>query len=82
MEDKGDKTIFHHAQQVDGILELNKEERKEDHVHAVGDAKWKKVGRIPDLLLIEHPEWMHDPSLLIKFLQSSEGEIYRTVRRI
>jgi len=82
VEHNGDKTFYHHAQKVDDVLAQNKEDRKDDHVHAVGDAKWKHIGRIPDVLLLQHPEWVHDPSLIVKFLQSSEGEAYRSVHRI
>lgn len=82
-EESGDKIILNHAEQVDTILASNKEERIQNPNPApIGQAKWRKVGSIPALLLVAHPEWVDEPALALAFLRSSEGEVYRTVSNV
>ena len=79
--EEGDKFQMIHMQHVDPLFKQNREERKHDP-KTVGRANWRKIGSIPALLLTQHPEWLENPKLMEKFLSSSEGEPYRTVRRI
>lgn len=79
IENEGDITLFHHAEEVTSILKANKEDRLKGEKQK-GDFRF--IGRIPITLLLQHPEWLQDPKALLKFLQSSEGEECRRVQRI
>ena len=79
VENKGDKKLFHHVQNITPTLEMCDEMR-----HADGNG-WSKgktrrhIGSIPEMIFIQHPEWQSDPSLIAKWLKTEEGKPFTTV---
>ena len=81
LQEDGDQVRFLHMEPVDELVKANLELRKETP-KSHGHAKWRKIASIPELLLVQHPEWLRDPKEMEKFLASSEGTPYRTVEKI
>lgn len=75
---KGDKLILTHASHIEPILKNCHELRKDLNNGFSDDRNFQHIGRIDPLELVKHPEWLADPSLIVKFLNSDEGKKYRT----
>lgn len=79
MEDKGDKTIFTHAQNVTPDMEFAHEMRQDSGNGWSKDRNYRHIGRIPETLFLSHPDWMKDPDLILKWLRTDEGKLFATV---
>lgn len=78
---KGDNFIMTHAEQVDPMMERAKVIRDESDNGWSEDRNMRQIGCIPSSVLLKHPEWMHEPKLLKRWLMSDEGAPYRTVSK-
>ena len=74
-----DKFIFLHAQDVTPILVKAHDIRKHSDNGWTEDRNFRQIGAIPEIEFLKHPEWMHEPDLIAKWLNSDEGRGFRTV---
>lgn len=72
---------FTHAQDIDPTKREAELIRKYSDNGWTQDRMQRHVGRIPHIEFLKHPEWMHAPELIIKWLRSDEGAPYRTVTK-
>lgn len=80
VENKGDKTIFHHAQNVTPIMEQAHQLREADGNGWSKDRNYRHIGMIPETLFLSNPDWLKDPSLMVKWLKTDEGKQFATVK--
>ncbi len=83
VENKGDKTIFTHAQDVMPTIRSCYELRKNANKGMSEDRTMQHIARIPELVFFAHPELVEPSGRLnkkefYKFLKTPEGELYRT----
>lgn len=86
MENKGDKTLFTHVEDVTEVLENNRKLRIHDDTNGFSkDRSRRKIASIPPLvwfeLTKERPELANDQKALEAYLKSEEGRKYLTVRK-
>ena len=79
IEAKGDNLLFNHVQNVTPDLEFCEQMRNADGNGFSDNRQQRHIGRIPDLILCQHPEWNDDPELAKKWLKSEAGRPFRTV---
>lgn len=75
----GEKYIFLHGQEVTPILAKAYDIRKWSDNGWTEDRNFRQVGAVPEIEFVKHPEWTHEPGLIIKWLNTDEGQPYRTV---
>jgi hypothetical protein len=71
------KFIFTHAQDVDPTLAEIKALQDAGTDGFSADRTLRHIGRIPMIAYLKHPEWSHEPELLLRWLQSDEGKQYQ-----
>ena len=79
IEAKGDNLLFNHVQNITPDLEFCHEMRQANGNGFSDNKLQRHIGRIPDLIFIQHPEWNEDPSLIKKWLKTEEGRPFMTV---
>jgi hypothetical protein len=72
-----EKFIFNHAQDID-VARAEIKRLQECGGDGYNQSRTQRhVGRIPAIEFLRHPEWTHEPSLILKWLQSDEGKQYQ-----
>lgn len=79
IETEGNKMLFNHIQNVTPDLEFCEQMRNTDGNGFSDGRQQRHIGRVPDLIFCQHPEWNDDPSLVAKWLNTEEGRPFRTV---
>lgn len=79
VENKGDKKLFHHIQNITPTLEMCSEMRNADGNGWSKEKTRRHVGSIPEMIFLQHPEWTQDPRLITKWLKTEEGKMFATV---
>lgn len=87
IEDKGDKTILHHIQYTDHIKKSVADIKKINDTGMSQSKEMQHIGRIPMLTWeakkhIFCPGGVIDEKAITRWLNSPEGESYRTTRRM
>lgn len=77
---KGDKLIATHAQDVDEIQRQAHMIREHSDMGFTKSREMQLIGRIPEIEFLRHPEFMHEPHSVRRWL-NNEGKPYRTSRR-
>ena len=78
---EGDKFRLLHAQKVDDILMNAYQAREHSDNGWTEDRSMRKIGEIPMLEFVKHPEFAYDQNAIAKWLKSPAGEPYRTVKK-
>jgi hypothetical protein len=73
----GDKFVFTHAQNIDPVLAEVQRFRNDVGDGFTQDRTMRHVGCIPEIEFLRHPEWVHAPHLMLKWLQT-DGSQYMT----
>ena len=81
IEANGDNLLYNHVQNITPDLEFCHEMRNAPGNGFSDDRQRRHIGRIPDMIWLEHPEWNDDPELVKKWLKTEEGRPFRTVGR-
>src|SRR5512139_586462 len=76
-----EKFIIIHGQKVNPMLEKAYDLRTHGDNGFTEDRNFRQIGAIPDIEFNKHPEWMHEPDLIKKWLNTDEGFPYRTVNK-
>lgn len=72
---------FKHIQNIDYPLEHARSIREFSDNGWTKNRNFRQIGCIPSAEFVKHPEWMHEPELITKWLKSEEGRPYRTVNK-
>lgn len=80
VENKGDKKLFHHVQNVTPEMEFCHQMREAPGNGFSKGRQQRQIGHIPEMLFLEHPEWVKDPRTLAKWLTTEEGKPFCTVK--
>lgn len=86
MKYEGEKFKFLHTQNIDPILKEAQRLRQAENNGFSDDRNYRRVALIPELVWLAHPELLDEHGRinrneLKKFLNSPEGEGYKTVNR-
>ena len=81
MSFEGDKFIILHGQEIDSTLKSNHYEQMSDNNGWSKGRQFRKIGSIPDIVFSQHPEFLKDPRLTVRWLKSDAGKPFRTVRK-
>lgn len=76
-----DKFIFRHVENIDGALTKAHLLRTYSNNGWTEKKHFRQIGCIPTAEFVRHPEWIHEPSLIVRWLKSEEGRPYRTVSK-
>ncbi len=79
IETKGDKMLFNHIQNVTPDLEFCQQMRDAPGNGFSDDRQQRHIGRVPELLFFQHPEFVDNPDEIVKWLKSDEGKMFTTV---
>lgn len=79
VENKGDKKLFHHVQNITPTLEMCHQMREADGNGWSKERTRRHIGSIPEMIFCQHPEWQKDPNLISEWLKTEEGRPFRTV---
>jgi hypothetical protein len=86
VEEKGDKLIFHHVQDVAPSMKAAYEIREHSDNGWTKDRHMRQIGLCSESAfhqaMVENPEIMKDGRELYKFMMSEKGRPYRTVSAI
>ncbi len=76
-----EKFIFIHGQKVGPMLQKAYDLRNNGDNGFTEDRNFRQIGAIPEIEFTKHPEWMHEPDLIKKWLNTEEGKPYKTVTK-
>lgn len=76
-----DKVIFTHRANITPHLQEAYELRQQDNNGFTKDKSRQHIAHIPAHIFAQHPEFTHDPNLIVKWLRTEEGAPYCTCRR-
>lgn len=75
-----EQVVFTHAQRIDPVLAECQESRESGSEGWSANRTMQRIASIPAAVFVQHPEFVHEPSLITKWLQTDEGRPYRTTR--
>lgn len=76
-----DKLIFTQAENITPILQRAHDIRTYSDNGWTEDKNFRQIGSVPHIEFLRHPEWMHEPGLIVRWLRSDEGAPFRTVTK-
>ena len=77
---KKDQLVFEHIQRIGPILEDAHVSRESGREGWTPDRSMQLIATIPANVFVQHPEFVHDTSLVVKWLKTDEGAPYRTTK--
>ncbi len=76
-----EKFIIVHGQKVGPMLMKAYDLREHGDNGFTEDRNFRQIGAIPEIEFTKHPEWLHEPNLIKKWLNTEDGKPYRTVNK-
>ena len=81
VEHKGDKTIFHHVEDLSPYMKEAKRLRDAEGSNRMKGDSYLRMAVLPPLIFSKYPHLRDDEKALKKFLESDEGRRFKATNR-